>query len=249
MTALKTTGIVIDRLDFSETSQVVCFYTRDFGKIRVIAKGAKRPKSSFEGAIDLLTGGTMLYLDKGAERLGILTAFHQTETFRGVRRDLGRLHQALWVCELLSRLTRENDANEEVFRLAWDTLARIAAEGGGRPALPAFECRLLGLLGFAPRADRCTHCERMAGAGDVHGLGFSVRYGGMLCAACARLDPDRLEVSPGALALIDNLVWGKTTSLERLKVDDVIRTQARRAMAATVTHLIGREPRMLRFLE
>jgi len=247
MASHKTTGIVIDRRDFSETSQVVCFYTREYGQVRVLAKGAKRPKSPFEGPLDLLAGGSLLFLERRPEHLGILTAFHRTDRFDGVRRDLGRFHRSLWVCELLARLTRERDVNEELFRLVWEWLERIAADGGGRLGQLAFESRCVRLLGFAPRADRCVACERAAeGAAEAW---FGASAGGMLCGACRGSDRDAIRVSAGTLALLDNLAWGRTTDVERIRANDAALRELRAVLSAWVTRLVGREPRILRYLE
>lgn len=250
MATCKTEGIVVARLDFSETSQVVSFYTRDHGLVRVLAKGSKRARSMSEGALDLLAAGELLFIEKRADQLAILTAFHQRENFSGVRRDLRRFHLGLWICELLSRLTNVADPNPEVYDLAWAMLTRVASGGADPLHRSAFEARLIAALGYTPRTDRCVRCERPVAAADgATAWWVSPQAGGAVCDLCAARTPDRLAASIGTLGLLGNLAAGRTPPLERLRVAPAVQEQLTRILTTTLCHLMGREPRMLRFLE
>ncbi len=73
MAAEKTLALVLRAVEFSETSSVVTLFTRDFGKIRGLAKGARRPKGPFESALDLLSLCRLVFLRKSSEALDLLT--------------------------------------------------------------------------------------------------------------------------------------------------------------------------------
>ena len=73
----KDIAICLRKTDFSETSQVVTFFTRDAGKLGAMAKGARRKKSSFDGAIELFTYGEIVYSQKESAKMATLTVFHQ----------------------------------------------------------------------------------------------------------------------------------------------------------------------------
>ena len=73
MSAEKTLAIVVRTIEFSETSLVVTLFTEDFGKVSAIAKGARRPKGPFDGALDLLTICRVVFRPKSSESLDLLT--------------------------------------------------------------------------------------------------------------------------------------------------------------------------------
>ncbi len=73
MSSEKTLAIVVRVVEFSESSCVVTLFTRDFGKVGALAKGARRPKSSFESALDLLAVCRIVFLHKSSDTLDLLT--------------------------------------------------------------------------------------------------------------------------------------------------------------------------------
>src|SRR4030042_2470103 len=105
----KDKGICIRTTDYSETSQILTFFTADTGKLSLIAKGAKRPKSSFGGPVQLLTAGDMVFSVRGGEKLGTLTEFNPTFFSSALRKKLFALNCALFVAELLNLFTKELD--------------------------------------------------------------------------------------------------------------------------------------------
>ena len=73
----KDAAICIRAVDYSETSQIVTFFTRAAGKINAIAKGSKRPRSAFDGPIEMFSHGKIVFADSTRERLATLTEFEQ----------------------------------------------------------------------------------------------------------------------------------------------------------------------------
>ncbi len=82
MSSEKATALVLRVIDFSETSCVVTLFTREFGKIRGMAKGARRPKGPFEGALDLLVLCRIVFLRKSSDALDLLTEAKLERRFR-----------------------------------------------------------------------------------------------------------------------------------------------------------------------
>src|SRR5512136_1526288 len=109
MTTEKTSAIVLRVVDFSETSCVVTLFTEGFGRIGVLAKGARRPKGPFDSALDLLAVCRIVFIDKSADALDLLTEARLERRFRSASRDLSRLYAGYYVAELLLELTDLGD--------------------------------------------------------------------------------------------------------------------------------------------
>ena len=99
MTLEKTDAIVIRLVDFSETSCVVTLFSRHFGKIAALAKGARRPKGPFDSALDLLTVCRIVFLHKSSDALDLLTEAKMVRRFRSASRSLPHLYAAYYIAE------------------------------------------------------------------------------------------------------------------------------------------------------
>ena len=111
----KDTAICIRTVDYSETSQIVTFFTRTTGKISAIAKGSKRPKSAFDGPIELFSYGKIVFSDSTKEKLVTLTEFEQQPCFTDLAGNLFALNCASFAAELVNLLTNEYDPHPELF--------------------------------------------------------------------------------------------------------------------------------------
>ena len=110
----KDTAICIRTLDYSETSQIVTFFTKATGKITAIAKGSKRQKSSFDGPIEILDFGKIVFSDSGTEKLAVLTEFQQ-QPAPSLLGNLFAYNSSLFAAELVNRLTDDYDPHPQLF--------------------------------------------------------------------------------------------------------------------------------------
>src|SRR5262249_37105685 len=153
-------AIVLKVIEFSETSCVVTLFTEDFGKIGALAKGAWRPKSPFEGALDLLALVRIVFLHKSSEALDLLTEAKLERRFRAAQRDLERLYAGYYVAELLAELTDASDPDRELFAAADATLLALDRDAGVPETVLRFELTALRLVGHQPSLDQCVVCGR-----------------------------------------------------------------------------------------
>ncbi len=155
----KAEALVLRVIEFSETSSVVTLFSREFGKIHGLAKGARRPKGPFESALDLLSRVRLVFLRKSSEALDLLTEAKLERRFRTAGRDLSGLYGAYYVAELLNELTHDGDPHPELFDLAVATLENLSA--GSPPAGTStlrFELAALRILGHLPSLHDCVEC-------------------------------------------------------------------------------------------
>ena len=211
MASEKTEGIVLRVVDFSETSCIVTWMTRDFGKITTMAKGARRPKSSFEAAIDVLAICPIVFLHKTSGAMSLLTEAKLDRRFRSSATNLKRLYAGYYVIELLNILTDEGDSNPELYELAVNMVRLIDSEeikdDQLNLALLRFELKVLNLLGHQPMLTKCVSCGREKTT--MAQVQFGLNAGGVLCQKCRRGHSDIVNLSPEGLALMLDLVGGQ----------------------------------------
>jgi DNA repair protein RecO (recombination protein O) len=184
MAAEKTLAIVLRVIEFSETSCVVTMYTREFGKITGLAKGARRKKSPFDSALDVLALVRLVFLRKTPPSMDLLTEAKLERRFRAGAADLGRLYAAYYVIELLLVLTEGGESQPELYDLAEETIRLLDSEGENPLAILAiFELGLLQILGHQPMLTACVECGRKV-PDQATRFSFCSVSGGIVCTLC-----------------------------------------------------------------
>jgi DNA repair protein RecO (recombination protein O) len=242
MPSEKSHAIVLKVVEFSETSCVVTLFTEHFGKVGALAKGARRPKGPFEGAIDLLALIRIVFLRKSSDSLDLLTEAKLERRFRSAQRDLARLNAGYYVAELLTELTERGDPHPALFQAADQTLLNLDIGAPLLETIVRFELAALQEVGHLPSLDVCVVCGRQVER--TTRVAFGMTAGGVLCENCR---PGRRGVVSVTSAVID--VLREASSREReapagLFLDAKIHGELRAVLNNYFAHLIGHRLRM-----
>ena len=162
----KDLAICIRAIDYSETSQIVSFFTRATGKIDAIAKGSKRPKSPFDGPIEVLSHGNIVFVDSAGEKLATLTEFQQQPALINLRNNLFVLYACLFAAELMNNLTHDYDPHPELFDSFLGFLQNANEQHSTSDRqrdilalLILFQLTLLREVGLFPILNACANCK------------------------------------------------------------------------------------------
>ena len=255
MATEKSSAIILRLVPFSDTSLVVTIYTRELGKIGALAKGARRPKSSFESALDLLAVCRVVFIHKSSNALDILTEAKLERRFRSAARDLSRLYAGFYVAEILEGMTEYADPHPELYDATQQTLIALdeTLEESDDIAtwLTWYQLRLLEQTGQLPALDRCTRC----GEEDVTGAGIRLGMvdGGLLCPNCRAGRPHVVQLRPEGLDLLRRLAAATESPSEidpsRERGAAVVSAGIGAVVARYVAHVLGRPPRTWRFVQ
>ncbi len=246
MSTEKASAIVLRTVEFSESSLVVTLFSREFGKIGALAKGARRLKAPFDSALDVLAVCRIVFLHKSSEALDLLTEAKLLRRFRPAGRDLSSLYAGYYVAELLRELTDDCDPHPELFDLADETLEALATGEAVWRRVIRFELGALRLLGHMPSLEHCVGCSRpvrLAGP-----IAFGELDGGVLCEDCRGRRKQVVSVSAGALRTMSRLADPQTDAWHRVEVDSGTLGQIRDVLNRYLTNLLGRRPRMHSYL-
>ncbi len=201
MTSLRSEAYVLSRSPLTESSWIVCLLTRREGKVRVVAKGARRTKSPFRGALEPLNRVQADISLREGRDLGLLTSADLEESALDL---FGRWPEAgilLAVVEVLDRGLAEHSAEEETYRLVGAVLDAMRA--GGSPALAwaYFASWFLRLHGVLGRPGRCAHCGAAKKTGH-----FDAGAGGWICGECTRTLPEQgIDVPSAAREMLGDI--------------------------------------------
>jgi len=244
MAVEKSSALVLRSTPFGDTSCVLTLYCRELGKVRGLAKGAWRPKSRFDGALDLLSACEVLVLRKTSGGLDLVTEASLESRFR-VGTSLAAVHAALHVAELLDALTAEADPHAELFDVAHATLRDLSdwrAPDVGLPLLLLWvDLAILRLVGHAPETHCCAECR---GPLPPHGrTAFGMLEGGTLCDRCRHGRRAVVSLSAPALGLLRRLAAPGIDRQEDPAAAAV--GEVRGTMNTYLAHLLGRPLRVV----
>ncbi|MEZ6099423.1 MAG: DNA repair protein RecO [Pirellulaceae bacterium] len=248
MSAEKDSAIILRVVPFSETSCIVTLFTREFGKIGALAKGARRPKGPFEAALDLLALVRIVFLHKSSQGLDLLTEAKLQRRFRAGGRELSRLYAAFYVIELLDALTTDADPHPELFDAAVRALERLDEQGEVAREVLRFELSAMRFLGHLPALDRCVECGGSVG-GELPRMAFGLIEGGVLCVRCKVGKRQLISFSRPAVALMRQLAGECERGWQLAELDRKVFAELRGIVSRYICHLLGRKPRMHQYMD
>jgi len=242
----KDVAICIRAVDYSETSQIVTFFARAAGKITCIAKGSKRPKSAFDGTIEVFSHGKIVFSDSTKEKLVTLTEFEQQPALISPD-NLFVLNCALFAAELLNYLTNEYDPHSELFDSFLQFLQNLHDQqviNNKQPdvlvLLILFQLTLLKEVGLQPILNACVNCKNRLSI-RWPGSYFSSSANGLVCRDCEANFTDKIRLTNAAANCLSNLkliAESKETTLNEIE----------KVLVYHFTELLGRRPKMAKHI-
>jgi DNA repair protein RecO (recombination protein O) len=185
---VKTEAVVLKSRRYRETSKIVTVYSRKFGKISGIAKGARETKSKFGAALEPMTHVSLVIYKKEHRELHLISQSEIVQLFSHLHSDLAKITAGLSVVELIDAAMHDEESNETVFRLLLQVLGELdSATKNLQNVLYYFRLRLLDLMGFKPDFQACARCRKrlVRGTSSEMPVHFDVQAGGILCKNCA----------------------------------------------------------------
>src|ERR1700733_7951160 len=122
-----TEAIVLRARKHGETSKIVTLYTLSYGKLNVIAKGARETKSKFGGALEMFARSTVVFYKRDKQdALSLLSKAETISSHSGILKSLDRIETATAIVELILNSMHDEEANEKLFAMLNSTLDTIA---------------------------------------------------------------------------------------------------------------------------
>jgi DNA repair protein RecO (recombination protein O) len=235
--------IVLSRMDFGEADRILTLYTREHGKVRAIAKGARRPLSRLGPHLEYFTHAHLM-LARGRD-LDVVTSAETEDAHLSLREDLDAFGHASHMVEILDRLTQDRQTNWAVFDLLARSLRLLADGVDPFHVTRHYEMALLVLLGYRPELYRCVECRNELQQAPHH---FAVGLGGFLCPYCRGRETGARVVRVDAQKYLRVLDRGGLAATIRLRMSDDLRAELEGLTTAYLRHVAERDLGSLRVL-
>lgn len=240
----QTEAITLKRTNLGEADRIMTLYTPQLGKIKAIAKGARRPGSKLGGHIEPLTH-SLIMLARG-RNLDIITQTQTINSFLPLRNDLWRTTWGLYTCELVDCFTEERLTNRPIFDLLLNTFNWLCEANNSELVLRYFELHLLNYLGYRPQLRQCVICNSPLQPKPNF---FSPHQGGILCPDCGLQEPIVRPLSVNALKVLR--LWQNCdhATARRIRISSELASEIEQVMREYIHYLLEREVKSTAWLD
>jgi len=239
----RTEAIVLKHSNFGEADRLLTVYTPYLGKLRLLAKGIRKPTSRKAGHLESFTRAQLL-VARG-RNLDIITQAQMIEPYVALRRNLWRMSHAYYVGELVDRFSEEHSENQSFYRLLGDVLGWICESPNLALTMRFFELRMLGLVGYRPQLFHCLHCN--APLEPVINY-FSAEEGGAFCPRCGEGQQGGKPIPLGALKVLRYMQTHDYAECTALQLHQATHTALEEILQDYLVYILERRLKSVEFL-
>jgi len=214
----RTQGLILKKEDRGEANQLFSVYTKDFGKLEVLAKAIRKISSKLRTGAEIFYLSEIEFIQGKAHKT--LTDAIPIEKFTNLRKDLKGLTIAYKISETLDNLVKGQEPDEKIWQLLLETFNRL-----NTPNLKStiynlqyyyFLWNLLSILGYRPELYNCAFCQKKL---MPKNLFFSPKEGGLICQNCFQKVKSAKEINPEIVKILRIILKKNWTILSKLKIE------------------------------
>ncbi|NRG43741.1 DNA repair protein RecO [Bacillus sp. CRN 9] len=238
----KCEGIVIRTVNYGESNKIVTLFTREWGKVGVMARGAKKPSSRLSAVTQPFTYGH--FLVQRGKGLGGLQQGDIIQSMRSIKEDIFLTAYVSYIVDLLDKGTEEKRPNPFLFELLMQSIQLINEGNDPEIITNIFEMKMLNQLGLYPVLNQCAICKNTDGE-----FSFSIREGGLICHRCLEKDPYHYKISPATVKLLRLFYYFDLSRLGNISVKDMTKAELKKIISAYYDEYSGLTLKTKRFLD
>jgi DNA repair protein RecO (recombination protein O) len=223
---VETEAVVLHSINFRDTSKIVTLYSRNYGKIKVIAKGVKNQKTNkFGSSLEAMTHSSVVIYKKEHGDLHLLSKSEIVTPLNRLQSDSERMFTGLALVELVNMVIHGEEENEILFSMIVESLQAIDGAGkNGMNVLFGFMVKMFDQFGFGLTLDTCLNCGRKTDEHDFKSVLLRLSDGKLICPHCsADQTSTGTKISGG---LLKSLYYLQTNAIEKstsLSMNSVMR--------------------------
>ena len=237
-------ALVLNKRDIRETSIIVDFYSKEFGKLSGLLKGIRNQPEKFASNLEPFSLNEIIFYRKTHSNLHLVSQADKLDNFTPIRASVDKTTQAGFMMELISSVMQAEDKNEEVFDLALTSLKELGTNYNPAKISTIFKIKMLNLSGFKPHFDSCVSCSDII-SGQAR---FSLSLGGLLCPRCMQKDPTSRSIFRGTIATVLHIERNSFNASLNLGMNPQIKKELDLILNAFLSFHLGKELKSQRLL-
>ena len=230
-------GLVLIKRDLRETSLIVDFYTKEFGKICGVLKGIRTDPKKFASNLEFFSLNEIIFYRKTRSMFHLVSQADKMDNFTRIRENIERSTTAAFMMEMVSSIMQPEDKNEEIFDLTLASLKELETNYNPEKIATIFKIKMLSLSGFKPHFDSCVSClDKIMGQSK-----FSLAFGGLLCPRCMPKDPRSRAIFRGTIATVLHIEKNSFNSSLSLGMNPQIKKELELILNSFLNFHLGQE--------
>jgi DNA repair protein RecO (recombination protein O) len=240
-------AIIMRTWEFGETDLLVSFFTVDMGRLKGVAKGARKSRRRFANCLELFCLANMEFEPKRGGDLYHLHSGKLINGFEGVRSDFSSLSMASYMTQLTETLFPLGVVDEDMFELLRRSLSAIHQGTKNDPLRTVFEIGAMTLAGYGIDLGKCCLCKRhYAGQGRAV---FEHRKGGIACLKCSRESKHSPGLGPDSVRMLGVLQADPLQALDAGPLTDDIICELKPVIKLHIEYRLGMKLKTTDYLE
>lgn len=245
MPLYRTQAIVLKSMKLSEKDKLVTFLTEAHGKVKCVAKAARRLKSRFGASLEPMSHVSLIYFGKEHQELYRLNQCDIIQSFQEIKENPDSFYTAVYFLDLAGHLMAEGHAEPGIFHLLVKSLREACKAGNMETLCRLFELRVMAHAGYAPRLQKCIVCHKEP---QSLWVGFSYNQHGIVCEPCFDKEPVETRIKSGTVNYLKKFLSLDLNHVDRLKVPKEVEAEIESITHRLVLARLGRELRSYPFI-
>ena len=233
----KAEVLVLNKRDIRETSIIVDFYSKEFGKFSGLLKGIRTEPEKFASNLEPFSLNEVIFYRKTHSNIHLVSQADKLNNFTQIRSSIEKTTHAVFMIELISSIMQPEDKNEEIFELALVSLKELETNYNPAKIATIFKIKMLNLSGFKPHFDSCVSCADII-SGQAR---FSLSLGGLLCPRCMQKDPSSRAIFRGTIATVLHIERNSFNASLNLGMNPQIKKELDIILNAFLSFHLGKE--------
>jgi len=244
----KTEAIVLRSYKLGEKDKIVIFFTRDFGKVRGVAKSSRQLISRFGSCLELFSHIWLIFFEKEGQELVKINQCDLLKSYFEAQQDLLVGGHLAYFSELIIEFLPERDVSQPIFRLVLELLAGIAQGLDIHYIARYFELWLLKLQGFLPLwEERCRKCSREL---FIDSQAVYIQAQGLICNSCnSSSSAKSLPLSKRAFNIIQFMLKNRINRMKILRIKKDALEEIAQLNHFLITHFLEKELKSYQYLK